>query len=399
MRKRIELIFDNSYSMSGLIGRKSKLEEAKEIFCKEILPKLENEKEVHLRVISSSCDSKSSAVVLSNNSLAAKNQIERIRLGGNTPLYRTIIDAIEESKDSYDQLDLIILSDGGDNCSNFSIGDIAATLDNSNLKNSMIIKFGEFSGLDNNSIDVLSSRLKGTVIKIGGNGKIDKRKLKRNISNGLKSAGILIGKLPQHFDKKLKGADLDWVEAEKQQCSKFYANILFEKGLLSFDPYKTSKLKPYMIKELEFLCSIFFSSCFDIDQNKYILHNLEKPYFYNHEDIFWDFKASKWVEFKHFELEEVVISDFDDDAIKDEAKKIELMERIELLNSDDDFDEEIEDELQNFNDRNFYQVVIEREKSERLTNPNLKFNIIPYNRDARQEPIHLRDGDLLKFIR
>ena len=159
MKKRIELIFDNSYSMSELIGTKSKLEEAKLIFCKEILPKLENEKEVHLRVISSSCDSKSSAEVLSNDRIVAKSQINEIEIGGNTPLYRTIIDAIEESKDSYDQLDLIILSDGGDNCSNFSIGDIATTLDNSNLKNSMIIKFGEFSGLDNNSIDVLASRL------------------------------------------------------------------------------------------------------------------------------------------------------------------------------------------------------------------------------------------------
>ena len=261
----------------------------------------------------------------------------------------------------------------------------------------MIIKFGEFSGLDNNSIDVLSSRLKGTVIKIGGNGKIDKRKLKGIISNGLKSAGILIGKLPKHFDKKLKGADLDWAEAEKQQCSKFYANILFEKGLLSFDPYKYSKLKPYMIKELEFLCSIFFSSCFDIDQNKYILHNLEKPYFYNHEDIFWDFKASKWVEFRHVELEEVVISDFDNDVIKQEAKKNELMERIQLLNSDDDFDEEIEEELQNFSENDVYKVIIENEKYENTVVRNLRFNIVPYNRDSERQLRVLREGDLLRF--
>ena len=67
MNRRIEIVFDASVSMLDRIGKKTKLEIAKEIFADDILPQINNEPNVYLRVLPNDSYFESSSILLNKN--------------------------------------------------------------------------------------------------------------------------------------------------------------------------------------------------------------------------------------------------------------------------------------------------------------------------------------------
>ena len=314
MNRRIEIVFDASASMRDRIGKKTKLEIAKEIFADDIMPQINNESNVYLRVLPNNCYSESISSLLSENKSERIREINKIETRGNTPLYKTIKEAIDDSiTKNVDELRLIILSDGGDNCSS-KINEVIDwnKIKESNLLGSIIIELGQIGSVDRNSLQSLANRINAHRTLIGNDGRINKTQIKKSIQKGLRIANIVDGKLTPCYDEKLKGNSLTWEKLnELYSITKFHANVLFERELIKFNPYKkTNILKPYQVKQIEFLYKIIFKSDLDIDTAINMLHNLEDPYYYDHECIRWDFDKVMWVPIIKQEINEVKISDF-----------------------------------------------------------------------------------------
>ena len=338
MNTRIEIVFDASASMRNRIGKKTKLEIAKEIFADDILPQINNESNVYLRVLPTNCVSESSSILLNKNKSERIRQISKIETRGSTPLYKTIKEAIDNSiTKNVDQLKLIILSDGGDNCSS-KLNEVIDwdKIKESNLLGSIIIELGQIGSVGRNSLQSLANRINAHRTLIGNDGRINKTQIKKSIQKGLRIANIVDGKLTPCYDKKLKGNNLTWEKLnELYSITKFHANILFKRELIKFNPYKTDILKPYQVKQIEFLYKIIFKSDLDIDTAIKMLHNLEDPYFYDHECIRWDFDKAMWVPIIKQEINEVKISDFSKKEILSQVSvndfsKEELLKQISI---------------------------------------------------------------------
>lgn len=339
MNRRIEIVFDASGSMSQRLGKKTKVEIAKKIFSDEILPQINNESNVYLRVLPPNCRLKSSSILLSNNQSERALEINKIITNGSrTPLYQTIKEAIDDSiSGSVDELKLIILSDGGDNCSS-KINEVIDwnKIKESNLLGSIIIELGQIGSVGRNSLQSLANRINAHRTLIGNDGRINKTQIKKSIQKGLRSANIIDGKLAPCYDKKLKGDDLTWGKLnELYSISRFHANVLFKRSLLDFDPYKFDILRPYQVKQIEFLYKIIFKSDIDIETAFNMLHNLKSPYYYDHECIRWDFDKAMWVPIIKQEINEVKISDFSKKEILSQVSvndfsKEELLKQVSI---------------------------------------------------------------------
>ena len=85
MNRRIEIVFDASVSMLDRIGKKTKLEIAKEIFADDILPQINNEPNVYLRVLPNDCYFESSSILLNKTKSERIRQISKIETRGSTP--------------------------------------------------------------------------------------------------------------------------------------------------------------------------------------------------------------------------------------------------------------------------------------------------------------------------
>ena len=338
MNRRIEIVFDASVSMLDRIGKKTKLEIAKEIFADDILPQINNEPNVYLRVLPNDCYFESSSKLLSKNKSERIRQISEIETRGNTPLYKTIKEAIDTSiTKNVDELKLIILSDGGDNCSS-KINEVIDwnKIKESNLLGSIIIELGQIGSVGRNSLQSLANRINAHRTFIGNDGRINKTQIKKNIHKGLRIANIIDGKLTPCYDKKLKGNNLTWGKLnELYSISRFHANVLFKRSLLDFDPYEFDILRPYQVKQIEFLYKIIFKSDVDIETALNMLHNLKSPYYYDHECIRWDFDKAIWVPIIKQEINEVKISDFSKKEILSQVSlndfsKEELLKQVSI---------------------------------------------------------------------
>jgi len=80
----------------------------------------------------------------------------------------------------------------------------------------------------------------------------------------------------------------------ERNISQSQARVLFEEGLLSFNPALKVQLFAFEIKELTFLKVIYFDSGFSNSVVHTLLHGLKRPYCYSFQEIYWDFGASEW---------------------------------------------------------------------------------------------------------
>ena len=430
MNRRIEIIFDASYSMGEKIGRKTKLDIAKEIFNDEILPQIKNEPNVYLRVLPFDCNSTSDCILLSKNQNDRVQEINKIQLKGTTPLYKTIKKSIDSAiNQSVDELKLIILSDGGDNCSSM-VNEIIdwSKIKDSNLLGSIIIELGEIGAVGRNSLQSLAQKLNAQRAFVGNNGRISKKEIKKIIQKGLKNANIVAGKLTHCYDKKLQGEDYTWEKLNDLfSISKFHAQFLFKRNLLSFDPYKYDILNAHHVKEIEFLFKIVFKSNIDIETVSNMLHNLEYPYYYDHDCIRWNFDMAMWVPIIKQEINEIKISDFtkqeilqqvsindfpkDDILTRVNPNDFEVSDLIKALKSKKFLSENEKNKIQKiigptsnfrqvFSNENLYRV----KRLEQMTNESMdklppeEFEL-ELCTNPNQDFKHLYDGDIISFRR
>ena len=70
-------------------------------------------------------------------------------------------------------------------------------------------------------------------------------------------------------------------------------SLLYKDGYLSFDPAKKKELNAFEYYELDFVCSLI-NSCLSLESINYMLSKLDKPYSYEIDKVYYDFKAKEW---------------------------------------------------------------------------------------------------------
>lgn len=79
-------------------------------------------------------------------------------------------------------------------------------------------------------------------------------------------------------------------------CTLHQASLLFNDGLLSFDPEKKENYQEYEIREIKFLKSLYFDSGLPLNVIKVMLSKIGKPYSFSFNQIYWDYDVQDWKE-------------------------------------------------------------------------------------------------------
>ena len=305
MRRYIEIVYDNSSSMNEVIGRKAKYEIAQELFESEILPTIALKgDEVILRLLRGNCnaiDSPSESLTrnFGSDRRAMLDRIKRIQHNQNTPLFQTVSDSVEACrKVMADEYLIFVLTDGDDTCG-VQIEDL---LDEETLRKYvklfrvLLVQMAVHSVVSRNNLTALASRLGGQTVILDGHDQIPE--MKGKLRKALTVSGFST-KLPlDHCFDSMPGFDLSWDEINNSGIDMHQATLLFNKGMLSWEPNPGKKVTALQFAELRFIFGIVFMTGIPDQLALTMLSQLKKPYYYSHDCIYWDFSSARWRYFK-----------------------------------------------------------------------------------------------------
>jgi hypothetical protein len=301
MKRYIEIVYDNSGSMTDKIGGKFKYEIAQELFEKEILPTVAlRGDEIVLRLLRRECYSeKSHAESLTQsfgtNRKAMLARIKAISHDQSTPLFYTIQDSIEACKrEIADQYLIFVLTDGDDTCG-VKIEDlIDQDLIDKYVKfyKVLLVQLAVESKISSNNLTAITSYLGGQTVVLGRND--SSASMRTKMKRALNSSGFSL-KLPlEHCYENQPGFDRSWEELDSMEIDYHQALLLYHKGMLSWFPDDSRLVSALQLAELKFLFGLYFKTGIPEDLTLTMLAQLKKPYYYSHDCIYWDFATARW---------------------------------------------------------------------------------------------------------
>jgi hypothetical protein len=300
MKRYIEIIFDDSISMQSSIGNSKKYEIAKRIFKDSVLPFINfNTDNVALRLLRGGCEGRSHPKRIDHLHdliLAIENILH---FDNTTPLFLTIKDAINtchKVSASYGQMHLFVLTDGEDNCSSrmedvFSQSELDSIGINLDV---LIVQFGVEDDVQANNLSAFSNYIGATTVQVKHdqlrNYNLIKDQLRRDLSKTSLNNDF---RLAHCFDESMSQT-ITWDEVENQGYLRYWAGILYMEGFIEWDPANMNVLKENEVRELKFLCALRFKSDLPSELMKRMFIQLESPYYYCLDQIYWDFSDAKW---------------------------------------------------------------------------------------------------------
>lgn len=382
MSRYIEIVFDDSGSMTSFEAGKPKHTLAKELFNDVVLPQLgKRDDELVLRTLRKGCNG-SSTVKSFSTKTKLKESINNIDdFYNNTPLYLTIRDSIRacSASDKTEKF-IFVLTDGDDNCSE-SLDEILSKKEleeKDRIKTKIIlVQFAVTSQISQNNLTVLSQKLNAQNVIIGQEDLKNTNKMKGRLNAAFIESGMdKSSKLDHCFiefnDEKLIDS---WYLIELFQGIDFYlAQLLYQEKLLSWKPNFNKPVSNVQFAELEFLYILRFRNNLPEALVKQMLSQLKKPYRYTHDCIYWDFTLRKWRYYKK-ESELNIINNpqaKSDDEVLREYPVEELYEP---------------NELQAFDTDRLYTVRLNDKKAP-------TFSLVKHNYDGMNVKF-LKDGDII----
>jgi hypothetical protein len=338
MKRYIEIVYDNSGSMNSYMGNEKRYEVAQKLFDKEILPTIaKSGDEVLLRLLRRDCDIESKSESLTSQFKTRAEMLERIKQiyhGQGTPLFYTMLDAIEACKKVMaDEYLIFVLTDGDDTCG----GNFKDIIPQDIFKKYfrippelLLVQFDIESKISRNNLTAFTSYIGGRTISIDKSDGIGGMRTK--LKKALKVSGFS-NKLPlEHCYDSQPGFDMNWEEAEELGFKFHNAQLLFQKNIIDWEPNPDIHVSRLQLAEFDFLDGIFFKTALPEEFTKAMLKQLKKPYYYSHDCIFWDFQSARWKYFKEQNQFEQV--DNPDAKYDDEEDNIEELRRVQpvLLN-------------------------------------------------------------------
>jgi hypothetical protein len=383
MKRYIEIIFDDSYSMNSSINGEKKHLIAKRLFKDMILPTIgKSGDSIYLRKLSSSCGLNNSIrEKLPNNLTAMSNSIDSIDCFKSTPLFYTVKDSIETCKlEVADEKHIFILTDGDDTCNinpESILGKDFLKIKNQLNLNTILIQFAIESSITENNLTAFSQKIGATNLVINTNELKDFSLLGKKLNKAFQLSG-LDKKSPLVQSISVDGNKSDSFDLlELIEGIDFYlVELLYKENLLSWKPNRKKDITSIQKLELDFLYTLRFRNNLPEALVKQMLSTLQKPYHYSFSDIYWDFKLRVWKYFpeipdlKTLPNPAALLADKkEDDLIFADEKKIS----------------------EDFNVEENYEVNLLEYKD--------SFKLVKCKNIPNKEPFYLKKGDIVRFIK
>ena len=384
MKRYIEIVYDNSGSMTDFVGGKKKYEIAQELFKKEILPSIGLRGDhVVLRLLGDGCkDSISTSEILPNQRNQMLERIREIKHDKMTPLFYTVSDSVEACRNvRADKCLIFVLTDGDDTCG-VRIEDV---LDEDTVKKFiryydvklLLAQLAINSSISRNNLTAFTNALGGQTISLDSSDSIPKMRKKLKVA--LNTSGFT-NKFPlEHCFDTLPGLVMTWEEVEETGINFHQAMLLYQKGLLTWLPDFNIGVSALQFAELRFLFSLLFKSGIPEDLLKTMLAQLKKPYYYTFDCIYWDFSSARW---RYFIPQNKISQVSNPDAKNQDGI---------FNNVENDKTDKIEQIFYQFET---YQV---QTKDKNLEIANFVLNPDYVTMNDIENPIELRTGDLVRF--
>lgn len=388
MKRYIEIIFDDSYSMKSLINGEEKHLIAKRLFKDKILPTIGKSGDlIYLRKLSSSCGlNNSDRVKLPNNLIGMANIIDSIDCFKSTPLFHTLKDSIETCKlESADEKHIFILTDGDDTC-NVSpesiLGADFLKIKNQLNLNTILIQFAIESSITENNLTAFSQKIGAINLVINTNELNDFSLLGKKLNKAFQLSG-LDKKSPLILSDNLEVSianSFDYLELF-EGIDFYLVELLYKENLLSWKPNRKKDISPNQKLELDFLYTLRFRNNLPESLVKQMLSNLQKPYQYSFSDIFWDFKNRVW---KYFPTMPILDTMPNPDALFADE------------NNEGSFNVDDKKITEKFDKKKYYEVTLlplnDLYKDDRFKLLECKYEMIA-------PPTTLRSGDIVEFVK
>lgn len=385
MKRYIEIIFDDSYSMNTLINGEEKHLIAKRLFKDKILPIIGKSADlIYLRKLSSSCGlNNSQREKLPNNLIGMSNIIDSIYCIKNTPLFYTVKDSIETCKlEVADEKHIFILTDGDDTCNvnpELILGKDFLKIKNQLNLNTILIQFAIESSITENNLTAFSQKIGATNLVINTSELKDFNLLGKKLNKAFQLSGFdKKSPLVQSNSDEEKNSDsFDFLELI-EGIDFYLVELLYKENLLSWKPSRKKDISPIQKLELDFLYTLRFRNNHSEALVKQMLSNLQKPYHYSFSHIYWDFKDREW---KYFPEVPILKTLLNPDALFADKKNEDL------------FSENDKKISENFEEGENYEVnLLNINKSHKDM-----FKLVICKYVMNKEPIYLKEGDLVSF--
>lgn len=381
MKRYIEVIFDDSGSMDSHINGEPKHIIAKRLFKQKIIPKLDLKTDiVYLRTLANGCGiGMSIANKLDNDISKMTEAINSISCYKSTPLYYTIKDSIDAcEKSGANEKHIFILTDGDDTCSTSPeqiLGNDFLRIKQQLNLNTILVQFAIESSITKNNLTAFSQKIGATNVIINSKDIKDFDLIDKKISKAFVQSGL--DKKGKFSHCEVKNPENKYMLNELTEYDPYFVQLLFQEKLISWNPSKTKSIASEQLMELDFVYTLRFRNCLPESQVKLMLFQLQKPYIYSFDCIYWDFKERVW---KYF----------------DEIRKLDILPNPNAINEDfpkENLFDDIDEQSETFYDNNIY-VVKQRPMSDLF---NDTFYLKNYKYDCNKQPIILIKDDFVKF--
>ena len=292
-----EIVFDDSKSMNNDLADRTRLKVAKELFEKDILPLIDTNTEVAIRLLRRECYGGSYYQNFGCDIDECLNFIERIEaIGDCTPLFNTMKDALKSTLvNTAHYKTIFVLTDGGDNCSK-SISDV---LTNEELKyfkqiNVILAQFTVSNGGDVNQLSHLANTIGAKTFNFASGAGASISSIRTELKTALNVVGMNRNEPLKHCYKELLGKMVDWKDIEAMGIQLHQAKLLHYEEFLSWEPKYNDLVSPVELAELKFLYGIRFKTGIGVEMMRTMLSQLVKPYYYNSNCIYWHFEEARW---------------------------------------------------------------------------------------------------------
>lgn len=322
MKRYIEIVYDNSGSMTDRIGNKTKYEIAQDLFEKEILPTIGLKGDhIILRLLGDECNTTASEkhVLTMNGVNNRKDMLSKIKSldhDKGTPLFYTIADSIEACKNERaDEYLIFVITDGDDTCGTKIEEIISQDLLDKYVKfyKILLVQLAIDSDLSKNNLTAFTSYLGGQTVVLDRGESVSAMRSK--MKKALSVSGFSV-KLPlEHCFDSQPGFNLSWEELATSGIDFHQALLLYNKNILSWQPEFILSVSTLQLAELKFLFGLYFKTGLEDSMIKTMLAQLKRPYYYSHDCIYWDFLAARW---KYFIRQNIVKQMDNPDALHED---------------------------------------------------------------------------------
>jgi hypothetical protein len=294
--KYFEIVFDNSGSMGSPLANSTRIEVAKDLFRQDILSVVGQDTQLAVRLLRHGCLGYSEYKFFGSDIQGCISYINGIQTNGDTPLFNTMKDALQTTlQQQASEKTIFVLTDGGDTCGKA----IENVLTAEELKwfkqiNVILAQFTVSGASEVNQLSHFANTIGARTFNFGTNPGARVNAIRSELKVELQKAGLSRNGKLSHCFEDLAGDSMKWEHIESMGFSFHQAMVLYQEDCLSWLPDLAKNVSPIQLAELKFLYGIRFASGISSAVMKAMLDQLQKPYYYSSNCIYWHFEEARW---------------------------------------------------------------------------------------------------------